>query len=142
HVTIFTSLRLLGLGAARVRTVAADEQGRMRPEALRNALAGGTGPAIVCAQLGNVNTGACDPLEAIAPLARARGAWLHVDGAFGLWAATSPRRRGLTAGAALADSWATDAHKWLNVPYDSGIAIVADAAAHRAAATPMRSPMP
>ena len=135
HVTIFTSLRLLGLGAARVRTVAADEQGRMRPEALRDALAGGTGPAIVCAQLGNVNTGACDPLEEIAPLARARGAWLHVDGAFGLWAATSPRHRHHTAGAARADSWATDAHKWLNVPYDSGVAIVADSAAHRAAFT-------
>ncbi|PYO37025.1 MAG: aspartate aminotransferase family protein [Gemmatimonadetes bacterium] len=135
HVTIFTSLRLLGLGAARVRTVAADEQGRMRPEALRDALAGGTGPAIVCAQLGNVNTGACDPLEELAPLARARGAWLHVDGAFGLWAATSPRHRHHTAGAARADSWATDAHKWLNVPYDSGVAIVADSAAHRAAFT-------
>src|SRR5439155_347551 len=121
HVTIFTSLRLLGLGAARVRTVAADEQGRMRPDALRDALAGGKGPAIVCAQLGNVNTGACDLLEEIAPLARGRGAWLHVDGAFGLWAATSPRHRHLTAGAARADSWATDAHKWLNVPYDSGV---------------------
>jgi len=133
HVTIFTALRLLGMGAARVRAVAVDGQGRMRPEALREAITGAAGPAIVCAQLGNVNTGACDPLEEIAPLARARGAWLHVDGAFGLWAATSPRRRGLTAGAALADSWATDAHKWLNVPYDSGIAIVADPAAHRAA---------
>jgi len=137
HVTIFTSLRLLGLGAARVRTVAADEQGRMRPDALRDALAGGTGggPAIVCAQLGNVNTGACDSLEEIAPLAHGRGAWLHVDGAFGLWAATSPRHRHLTAGAARADSWATDAHKWLNVPYDSGVAIVTDSAAHRAAFT-------
>ena len=133
HVTIFTALRLLGMGAARVRAVAVDGQGRMRPDALREAITGTAGPAIVCAQLGNVNTGACDPLEEIAPLARARGAWLHVDGAFGLWAATSPRRRGLTAGAALADSWATDAHKWLNVPYDSGIAIVADPAAHRAA---------
>jgi len=133
HVTIFTALRLLGMGAARVRAMAVDGQGRMRPDALREAITGASGPAIVCAQLGNVNTGACDPLEEIAPLARARGAWLHVDGAFGLWAATSPRRRGLTAGAALADSWATDAHKWLNVPYDSGIAIVADAAAHRAA---------
>src|SRR5712691_7689834 len=140
HVTIFTALRLLGLGAARVRTAAADEQGRMRPEALRDALAGGAaegggGPAIVCTQLGNVNTGACDPLEEIAPLAHGRGAWLHVDGPFGLWAAATPRYRHLTAGAALADSWATDAHKWLNVPYDSGVAIVADAAAHRAAFT-------
>jgi len=133
HVTIFTSLRLLGMGAGRVRTVAADDQGRMQPDALRDALAGGSAPAIVCAQVGNVSTGACDSLEAIAPLARARGAWLHVDGAFGLWAATSPRRRHLTAGASQADSWATDAHKWLNVPYDSGVAIVADPAAHRAA---------
>jgi glutamate/tyrosine decarboxylase-like PLP-dependent enzyme len=123
------------MGAGRVRAVEADGQGRMKPEGLRAALADGarTGPAIVCAQLGNVNTGACDPLSEIAPLARARGAWLHVDGAFGLWAAASPGRRHLTTGAAAADSWATDAHKWLNVPYDCGIAIVADPAAHRAA---------
>jgi len=88
---------------------------------------------IVCAQAGNVNTGSFDPFDRIAPLARSRGAWLHVDAAFGLWAAASPAHRHLVSGVALADSWATDGHKWLNVPYDSGFAIVADAAAHHAA---------
>jgi glutamate/tyrosine decarboxylase-like PLP-dependent enzyme len=90
---------------------------------------------IVCAQAGNVNTGACDALRAIADLVSARGAWLHVDGAFGLWAAVAPARRDLVAGFERADSLATDAHKWLNVPYDCGIAIVRDADAHRAAMT-------
>jgi glutamate/tyrosine decarboxylase-like PLP-dependent enzyme len=93
------------------------------------------GPAIICCQVGNVNTGAFDPVGELAEIAHERGAWLHVDGAFGLWAAASPRRRSLLKGVELADSWATDAHKWLNVPYDSGIAIVADSAAHRAAMT-------
>src|SRR5204863_2327613 len=91
------------------------------------------GPAIVCAQAGEVNTGAFDPLEAIAQCCAQRGAWLHVDGAFGLWAAASPRLRHLVRGAERADSWATDAHKWLNVPYDSGVAIVAHPDVHRAA---------
>ncbi len=133
HATIFSSLRYLGLGAATARRVATDAQGRMRADALREVLAQCDGPTIVCAQAGNVNTGAFDPLEEIAPLARERGAWLHVDGAFGLWAAASPAHRHLTAGAAGADSWASDGHKWLNVPYDSGFAIVADPAVHRAA---------
>ncbi len=133
HITIFAALRYLGLGAARVRTVPVDGQGRMRPDKLRDALAGTIGPAIVCAQAGNVNTGAFDPIDEIAALTRARGAWLHVDGAFGLWAATSPKLRALTKGLERADSWATDAHKSLNVPYDSGIAIVADPVAHRSA---------
>ncbi len=133
HATIFSALRYLGLGARRVRTVAADGQGRMRPDALRATLATCNGPTIVCAQAGNVNTGAVDPFPDIAPLTQARGAWLHVDGAFGLWAAASPALRHRVAGVELADSWATDAHKWLNVPYDSGLAIVADASAHRAA---------
>jgi glutamate/tyrosine decarboxylase-like PLP-dependent enzyme len=135
HVTIFVALRLLGLGASRVRTVPVDGQGRMRADQLREVLATTRGPAIVCAQAGNVNTGAFDPLDEITRIARERGAWLHVDGAFGLWAATSPRHRALTLGIERADSWATDAHKWLNVPYDSGIAIVADASAHRSAFT-------
>ena len=135
HVTIFGGLRLLGLGASRVRTVAADRQGRMRPDQLREALAATTGPTIVCAQVGNVNTGACDPTEEITALTREHGAWLHVDGAFGLWAAASPAYRPLVAGMARADSWSTDAHKWLNVPYDCGIAVVADSSAHRAALT-------
>jgi glutamate/tyrosine decarboxylase-like PLP-dependent enzyme len=135
HVTIFGALRHLGLGAARVRTVAVDRQGRIRPDGVREALERGTGPAIVCVQAGNVNTGACDALEEVAAAARPRGAWVHVDGAFGLWAAASPAHRSLLAGAPACDSWAMDAHKWLNVPYDSGIAIVADSAAHRAACT-------
>ncbi len=133
HVTIGVALRMLGLGAGAAARVPADAQGRMRPEALEVALRECDGPTIVCAQAGNVSTGAFDPLESIAALARARGAWLHVDGAFGLWAAASDRLRGLLAGASLADSWATDAHKWLNVPYDSGLAIVAHPEAHRAA---------
>jgi len=133
HVTILTSLRLLGLGSRRVVRVAADGQGRMQVEALRRALAGLDGPTIVCAQAGNVNTGAFDPVGDIADVAHERGAWVHVDGAFGLWAAASPARRHLVAGVEQADSWATDAHKWLNVPYDSGLAVVAYPAAHRAA---------
>jgi glutamate/tyrosine decarboxylase-like PLP-dependent enzyme len=135
HVTIFASLQMLGLGRGRVHRVAADGQGRMRPDALGETLAGLDGPTIVCAQAGNVNTGAFDPLPEIAAAARDRGAWLHVDGAFGLWAAVSPHRRHLLAGLEQADSWTTDAHKWLNVPYDSGLVFVRDAAAHRTAMT-------
>jgi glutamate/tyrosine decarboxylase-like PLP-dependent enzyme len=133
HNSIFASLRLLGLGSENAARVPVDAQGRMRPDALERVLAAVEGPAIVCAQAGNVNTGACDPLAAIAALARAHGAWLHVDGAFGLWAAASPRLAQLVAGRELADSWAVDGHKWLNVPYDGGFAICADRAAHRAA---------
>ena len=121
HVTIDRSLRLLGLGSSALELVHADEQGRMRADALRDALAVSGGPAIVCAQAGNVNTGAVDPLGEIADACEAAGAWLHVDGAFGLWAAASPRLQHLTEGCERADSWATDAHKWLNVPYDCGI---------------------
>ena len=133
HATIFAALRLLGFGAARTRRVPADGQGRMLPAALDRTLSESGGPAIVCAQAGEVNTGAFDPLDEIADAAAARGAWLHVDGAFGLWAAASPSRRALLAGMRRADSWATDAHKWLNVPYDSGLAIVNNPPAHRAA---------
>jgi glutamate/tyrosine decarboxylase-like PLP-dependent enzyme len=132
HVTIVTSLRMLGLGSRDIKRVAADGQGRMRADSLRAVLAGCEGPTLVCAQAGNVNTGAFDPFEEIVPACRERGAWLHVDGAFGLWAAASPERRGLVKGVEGADSWATDGHKWLNLPYDSGIAIVRDPAAHRA----------
>lgn len=133
HVTIFASLAMLGLGSRRVKRVPADEQGRMRPPDLAAIFKGCDGPTIVCAQAGNVNSGAFDPLAEIAALSRAHGAWLHVDGAFGLWAAASPALRPHLEGAALADSWGMDAHKWLNIPYDSGIAIVAHPAAHRAA---------
>jgi glutamate/tyrosine decarboxylase-like PLP-dependent enzyme len=130
HVTVDRALRLLGLGAP--TTVAADEQGRMQPDALAEALAGAAGPTIVCAQAGEVNTGAFDSLPAIAELSRDAGAWLHVDGAFGIWAAVSPRLRHLVNGIELADSWTTDAHKWLNVPYDSGMVFCAHPESHRA----------
>jgi glutamate/tyrosine decarboxylase-like PLP-dependent enzyme len=133
HVTVYGALRLLGLGDASVTKVAADGQGRMNPDALRSALRGVGGPAIVCAQAGNVNTGSFDPLEEITAIARAQAAWVHVDGAFGLWAAASARHRHLLDGVERADSWATDAHKWLNVPYDCGLAFVRDTAAHRSA---------
>jgi glutamate/tyrosine decarboxylase-like PLP-dependent enzyme len=133
HATVFNALRLLGLGRGTAVRVAADEQGRMLAGELARTLHDGEGPAIVCAQAGNVNTGAFDPLEEIVAACRAAGAWCHVDGAFGLWAAAAPARAHLTAGAAGADSWAVDAHKWLNVPYDSALAIVADPAPLHAA---------
>ena len=129
HPSVVKGLGLLGLGRRRLLTVPVDGQGRMRAEALPKV----RGPAIVCAQVGNVNTGACDPVGEICAAAHPRGAWVHVDGAFGLWAAASPARAHLVPGVAVADSWATDAHKWLNVPYDSGLAFVRDAAhLHRA----------
>jgi len=133
HVTIDRALRLLGLGTPEV--VAADDQGRMNVAALREAMRDGGGPTIVCAQAGEVNTGAFDPFGEIADLAAEHGAWLHVDGAFGLWAAASPKLRPLVRGVERADSWITDAHKWLNVPYDSALVLCADPEAHRAAMT-------
>lgn len=133
HATVFTALGLLGLGAGRAVRVACDDQGRLDPGALGRALGDGGGPAIVCAQAGNVATGAFDPFEPIADLCEEYGAWLHVDGAFGLWAAAAPGRRHLVAGVERASSWGVDAHKWLNVPYDSAMAIVADPRAHVAA---------
>jgi glutamate/tyrosine decarboxylase-like PLP-dependent enzyme len=133
HVTIDVALRYLGLGSGRLRVVPADGQGRMDAAALGEVLAACTGPTIVCAQAGNVNTGAFDPLPEIVPAAHAHGAWVHVDGAFGLWAAASPALRHLVAGVEQADSVATDAHKWLNVPYDSGLVFVARPEAHLAA---------
>jgi glutamate/tyrosine decarboxylase-like PLP-dependent enzyme len=133
HATIYTALRQLGLGAETPIRIAADDQGRMRPDALREALAQENAPTIVCAQAGNVATGSFDAFEPIAAACTERGAWLHVDGAFGLWAAASPALGHLTTGVERADSWAIDAHKWLNVPYDSAMAIVADADAHVAA---------
>lgn len=140
HVTVPAALRMLGIGLNAQRPVAADAQGRMEVESLRQVLAGCNGPTIVCAQTGNVNTGSFDPLDEIADTVAERpGTWLHVDGAFGLWAAASPALRHLVRGIGRADSWATDAHKWLNVPYDSGIAIVRDAAAHRAAMGPVHA---
>jgi glutamate/tyrosine decarboxylase-like PLP-dependent enzyme len=133
HVTIDRALRLLGLGSGATVRVDVDSQGRMQLDALEATLGGIDGPAIVCAQAGEVNTGAFDSLDRVAELCRGADAWLHVDGAFGLWAAASPQLRHLTAGVERADSWATDAHKWLNVPYDSGLAFVAHPEAHRSA---------
>ena len=133
HTTVFAALRMLGLGNRRVEIVPADDQGRMRESELARLLSCGEGPVVVVAQVGEVNTGAIDAVPAIARLARGHNAWRHVDGAFGLWAAASPALRGLVEGVAEADSWATDAHKWLNVPYDCGVAIVRDRTAHAAA---------
>jgi glutamate/tyrosine decarboxylase-like PLP-dependent enzyme len=138
HVSVLGALRLLGFGSNQVIRVAADDQGRMRPDSLDAALQRRPDSAadvatIVCAQAGNVNTGAFDPLDQIADSVSRHGAWMHVDGAFGLWAGASPARRGLVKGIERADSCATDAHKWLNVPYDSGLVFVAHPAAHRAA---------
>jgi glutamate/tyrosine decarboxylase-like PLP-dependent enzyme len=128
HPTLIKALGLVGFGRNRLVRVPVDGQGRLRGEELPPL----TAATIVCAQAGNVNTGAFDPLEEIARRTREAGAWLHVDGAFGLWAAAAPGRAHLLAGSELADSWATDAHKWLNVPYDSGVAFVRDADALRA----------
>ena len=131
HVTIDRAARILGFGTDALLPVAVDAAGRMDPAALRDALAAGEGPTIVCAQAGDVNTGAFDPLAEIVEAAHAAGAWVHIDGAFGLWAAASPDRRHLLEGYAGADSWATDGHKWLNVPHDCGLAFVADPEPHR-----------
>lgn len=133
HATVFGALRLLGFGGARVTLIAADDQGRMRVSELERALQAAGAPAIVVAQAGEVNTGAVDAMTEVTALAREHGAWCHVDGAFGLWARAAPELRDLVRGAEDADSWATDAHKWLNVPYDCGVAIVRDRAAHAAA---------
>lgn len=134
HDTVDLALRYLGLGAGRVIEVAVDEQGRVRPDALAGVLTETAAtPTIVCLQAGNVHSGAFDPFDAAIAVGHRHHAWVHVDGAFGLWAAASPKLRALTAEVARADSWSTDAHKTLNVPYDNGIAVVAEAAAlHRA----------
>jgi glutamate/tyrosine decarboxylase-like PLP-dependent enzyme len=135
HVTILAALQMLGLGRERVTRVPADAQGRLRADALATILDELGRPAIVCAQVGNVNTGAFDPLDQIARAVDHNRGWLHVDGAFGIWAAASPALRSRVVGLERAHSWTTDGHKWLNVPYDSGLVFVADAAAHHAAMT-------
>ncbi len=133
HVTIDRALRLLGLGVASIEPVKADSQGAIDVTDLCTVLAAGApGPTIVCLQAGNVNTGAFDDLRTAIPLARGHRAWVHIDGAFGLWAAASATYRHLISGLELADSWAVDGHKWLNVPYDSGYAFCAHPDAHRA----------
>jgi glutamate/tyrosine decarboxylase-like PLP-dependent enzyme len=122
HATMLKALALLGFGRGRVHTVPTDSQGRMRPSLVPCV----SGPAIICVQVGNVNTGACDPVGEICDMAHNMGAWVHVDGAFGLWAAASPGRKYLVEEVGRADSWATDGHKWLNAPQDCGIAMVRD----------------
>jgi glutamate/tyrosine decarboxylase-like PLP-dependent enzyme len=122
HATMLKALAILGLGRKRIHVVPSDAQGRMEPSVIPRLQS----PVIICTQVGNVDTGACDPVAEICQVAHEMDAWVHVDGAFGLWAAVSPAREHLIQGIALGDSWATDAHKWLNVPHDSGIAIVRD----------------
>jgi glutamate/tyrosine decarboxylase-like PLP-dependent enzyme len=133
HVSVMGALRLLGFGANDVVRVPVDDQGRVQLAVFERTIAGIDGPLIVCAQAGNVGSGGSDPIAGMVAAARPRGAWVHVDGAFGLWAAAVPELAAQVAGIDSADSWATDAHKWLNVPYDSGLAIVAHPAPHRAA---------
>ncbi|MDZ4737893.1 MAG: pyridoxal-dependent decarboxylase [Rhodospirillaceae bacterium] len=142
HVTVFVGLRLLGLGQERVRRVATDSQGRIVADAFRAALDETKGPVIAIAQAGQLNTGAIDPVGAMADALVGRNAWLHVDGAFGLWARAAPETAGLAAGVEKADSWATDGHKWLQTPYDTGYAIVRHAQAHRRAMATAASYLP
>ena len=136
HVSMLRAISLLGLGRDRVARVPVDSQGRMMADRLPEI----SGPTIVCAQAGNVNSGAFDPVREIAAKAHRKGAWVHVDGAFGLWARAAPARRALADGVDDADSWALDCHKWLNVPYDSGIVYVRNASALRAALAPGPAP--
>ncbi len=142
HTTVFAALKYLGLGWRRVHRVATDGQGAMLAGDFERVLAGCAGPVMAIAQAGQINTGAFDPLAEIAPMVHARGGWLHVDGAFGLWARACPEKAHLGAGFDLADSWATDGHKWLQTPYDCGYAIVRDADAHRRAMTIAASYLP
>lgn len=135
HITVFASLQMLGLGRERVLRISTDAQGRMRPDALQAALASLDSPALVCAQAGNVNTGSFDPLPEIIPLVRQNRGWLHVDGAFGGWAAATAKHRNLLAHVEQVDSFTVDCHKWLNVPYDAGLVFVRDRTAHHAAMT-------
>jgi glutamate/tyrosine decarboxylase-like PLP-dependent enzyme len=142
HSSMFSALQLIGFGYRRLIRVATDGQGRMSVAALDAALRGLSGPKIVIAQAGQINTGAYDRFDDIIPIAHAAGAWVHVDGAFGLWARATPSLKHLTTGIEAADSWVTDGHKWLQVPYDSGFAIVRDREAHQRAMTQWASYLP
>jgi glutamate/tyrosine decarboxylase-like PLP-dependent enzyme len=134
HGSIDRALRLLGVGRSQIVELTSDAEGRIDQNACEDALTRGQdAPTVLILQAGDVNIGACDEFTALIPCAKRLGAWVHVDGAFGLWAATSPRLKALVAGVEAADSWATDGHKWLNVPYDCGYAFVADPDAHSAA---------
>jgi aromatic-L-amino-acid decarboxylase len=142
HGSVDRAVRLLGMGSAAIERLAVDARGRVAPGVLANALAECDVPAIVVLQAGELNLAAFDPFETLVPVARKAGAWIHVDGAFGLWAKACPEKRHLVRGLELCDSWTTDAHKILNVPYDSGIAFVRDTSAHRAAMTLSTSYLP
>jgi aromatic-L-amino-acid decarboxylase len=142
HGSVDRAVRLLGMGLDAIEPLAVDASGRVTPEALSVALGMSSDPAIVILQAGELNAAAFDPFDQLAPIAHAAGAWVHVDGAFGLWARLSPNHRDLVKGIELCDSWTTDGHKYLNVPYDSGFAFVRDAAAHRAAMTLSTSYLP
>ncbi len=142
HASVPRALRFLGLGKRQLQLLPTDQEGKLPPHVLEAALQSSTQPTIVVLQAADVNTGTFDDFEALVPIAKNSKAWVHVDGAFGLWAAASARYAHLTRGMGLADSWATDGHKWLNVPYDSGLAIVRDTAAHRAAMSVQASYMP
>ena len=133
HSSVYLTLRMLGFGSSRVHVADADKQGRMRPDRLSEVLRNLGGPTIVCMQAGNVNSGAFDPFEDLIPIAHEHAAWVHVDGAFGLWAAAAPGTQPLTRGMAAADSWAADAHKWLQIPYDCGVVVVRDRGAQQRA---------
>lgn len=133
HGSIERAIRFLGLGTNSIVPLKADGQGRLTPDVLERALAADAGPTIVVLDAADLNVGAIDPFDTLIPLAKAHHAWVHVDGAFGLWARVSPRHAAKLAGVEQADSWATDAHKWLNTPKDNGIAIIRDSQAHRAA---------
>ena len=135
HGSIERALRLLGVGTRALQPLPTGDDGRLAHSAMREALAAGSGPTIVILDAADLNVGACDPFSELIPLAQAAGAWVHIDGAFGLWARASRNHRHLVEGVQLADSWATDAHKWLNTPQDSGIALVRDRVAHKAAMT-------
>jgi aromatic-L-amino-acid decarboxylase len=135
HGSIERALRFLGIGTRALQPLPTGEDGRLAPATLREALESGSGPTIVILDAADLNVGACDPFAELIPLAKAAGAWVHIDGAFGLWARASRDHRHLVEGLQLADSWATDAHKWLNTPQDSGVAIVRNRDAHKAAMT-------
>lgn len=142
HTTVFLALQVLGLGHDRVVRIPTDRDGQMSSSGFRKAMAACDGRAIAVLQAGQLNTGAFDPFAEVIPLAREMGAWVHVDGAFGLWARACPARASLAAGVDQADSWAVDGHKWLQTPYDTGYAIVRDADAHRRAMTAAASYLP
>jgi glutamate/tyrosine decarboxylase-like PLP-dependent enzyme len=142
HGSVDRAVRFVGIGSDAIVPLPVDSDGRVTPETLSAAIAASPNPTIVVLQAGELNRATFDPFEGLAPIARAAGAWTHVDGAFGLWAKASPRHRDLVRGLELCDSWTTDAHKYLNVPYDSGLAFVRDAEAHRAAMTLSTSYLP